>query len=91
MGRIYAGWYNALRKGRWPMIAEITATVENGILKPDGALPFPDQTRVKLTIEPVATKDTSWAGWQALLAKFDEHPIVGDGKPYHRDELYERD
>ena len=73
------------------MIAEMTATVENGILKPDTALPFPDQTRVKLTIEPVATENPAWVAWQALLAKIDEHPIISDGKPFRRDELYERD
>jgi hypothetical protein len=29
------------------MTTKMTATVENGILRPDTALPFPDQTRVK--------------------------------------------
>ena len=72
------------------MIAEMTATVENGILRPDSALPFPDRTRVKLTIETVETQHAAWAAWQALLAKIDEHPITGPG-PFSRDELYERD
>ena len=36
------------------MKAELTATIEGGVLKPDVALRFPDHTRVKLTIEPVA-------------------------------------
>ena len=73
------------------MTAEMTATVENGILKLDAALPFPDQTRVKLTIEPVEPENKAWVAWQAFLAKIDEHPIIGDGKPFNRDELYERD
>ena len=29
------------------------ATVEKGALKLDGTLPFPDQTRVKLTVEAI--------------------------------------
>jgi predicted nucleic acid-binding protein len=49
------------------MMAEMTATVENGMLKTDAAVPFPDQTRVKLTIEVIARKDTAWSAWQALL------------------------
>jgi hypothetical protein len=73
------------------MTTEMTATVENGILRLDAALPYPDQTRVKLTIKPVTTKETAWAAWQALLAKIDEHPIVGLAGKFSRDELYERD
>lgn len=73
------------------MMAEMTATVENGILKPDTPMPFPEQTRVRLTIEVIPTKDKAWSAWQALLAKFDEHPIVGTAGAYSRDELYERD
>jgi hypothetical protein len=46
---------------------------------------------VKLTIEVIAPKDKAWSAWQALLAKFDEHPIVGIAGTYSRDELYERD
>lgn len=69
------------------MTAEMMATVENGILKPDAALPFPDQTRVKLTIEPIESEIQAWVAWKAFLAKIDEHPIIGDGKPFNRDEL----
>jgi len=61
------------------------------MLKTDAVVPFPDHTRVKLTIEAIATKDTAWSAWQALLAKFDERPIVGLAGTYSRNELYERD
>ena len=71
------------------MTAEIMATVENGILKLDE--PFPDQTRVKLTIEPIESESQAWVAWKTFLAKIDEHPIIGDGTPFNRDELYERD
>lgn len=42
------------------MTTEITATVENGILRPDVALPFPDQTRVKLIIQLVESESQTW-------------------------------
>ncbi len=73
------------------MIAEVMGTVEKGALKLDGALPFPDQTRVKLRVEPVWDVGAARNAWLALLAKIDAHPIVGVGGPYSREELYERD
>ena len=73
------------------MIAEVMATVEKGALKLDGALPFPDQTRVKLRVEPVWDAGEARSAWLALLAKIDAHSIVGGGGPYSREELYERD
>lgn len=73
------------------MIAEVMATVEKGALKLDGALPFPDQTRVKLRIEPLWDVKTAQRNWLTLLAQIDRHPIVGAGGPYSREELYERD
>jgi hypothetical protein len=73
------------------MIAEVMATVQKGALKLDGALPFPDQTRVKLRVEPVWDASAAQKTWLALLARIDEHPIVGVGGPYPREELYERD
>ncbi len=74
------------------MIAEVMATVEKGALKLDGALPFPDQTRVRLRVEPVWDAAGARKAWQELLARIDERPIVGAGGPaggpYSRDELY---
>ncbi len=72
------------------MTAEMTATVENGILKPDSALPFPDQTRVKLTIESVDSENQALAAWNRLQILIDQHPIVGLAENFSRDELYER-
>jgi hypothetical protein len=83
--------YNAFGKGGKIMPAEMTATVVNGVLKPDAALPFPDQTRVKLIIEPIKSNDAAWVAWQALLAKIDERPLVGLARKFSRDELHERD
>ncbi|MSR60610.1 MAG: hypothetical protein EXS05_23710 [Planctomycetaceae bacterium] len=73
------------------MSAEMTATVENGMLRPDAALPFPDQTRVKLTIEPVESENQSLAAWNRLQKLIDQHPIVGLAAKFSRDDLYERD
>ena len=71
------------------MITEAMGTVENGALKLDQALPFADHTRVKLIIEPVEETHSRLAAWERLLALFDEKPIV-DGKPFNREELYDR-
>jgi hypothetical protein len=73
------------------MTTEITATVENGILRPDAALPFPDQTRVKLTIETVEAVNPSLAAWNRLLKLSDQHPIAELTGKFSRDELYVRD
>jgi hypothetical protein len=35
------------------MTTQVTATVVGGMLKPDQGLTLPEQTRVKLTIEPI--------------------------------------
>ncbi len=67
------------------MIAEVMGTVEGGTLKLDAALPFPDKTRVKLIVEPTWNAAQAREAWQALLAKIDEHPILGGGGPYSRE------
>jgi len=73
------------------MIAEVMGTVEKGALKLDGALPFPDQTRVKLTVEPVEPETPSAAAWERLKEHIRQHPIVGLAATFSREELYERD
>lgn len=71
------------------MITEAMGTVEKGELKLDQALPFADHTRVKLTIESVWDPVEARKAWERILAWFDAHPIV-DGKPFNREELYDR-
>src|SRR5687767_11284269 len=41
------------------MITQVEATLTNGVLKPDKPLPFADQTRVRLTVEPIAQSGQS--------------------------------
>lgn len=71
------------------MITDVMGTVEKGALKLDQTLPFADHTRVKLIIEPIEDTHSRRAAWERLLALFDEKPIV-DGKPFNREELYDR-
>jgi hypothetical protein len=72
------------------MIAEVTATVEKGALKLDGVVPLPDQTRVKVTIEPLEPENRALAAWERLLRLMDEKPLTGLAAKFSREELYER-
>lgn len=72
------------------MTTETTATVIAGMLKLDQALPLPDQTRVKLTIEPLGERSEPQAAWESLKARLRERPIHGLGRRFSRDELHER-
>jgi hypothetical protein len=72
------------------MIAELMATVDSGALKLDTPLPFPDKTRVKLTVEPAWDAAQARQAWEALLARIDERPIIAGGGPYAQEELYDR-
>jgi hypothetical protein len=71
--------------------AELMATIEGGVLKPDAVLPFPDHTRVKLTIEPLDSENPSLAAWKHLKEHIRQHPIVGLAGKFSREELYECD
>jgi len=79
------------KKGK-PMTTHMTATVVGGMLKPDHALPLPEQTRIRLTIEPIEdwSIEAAKAAWEAILARLKERPIHGGGLRYTRDELHER-
>jgi hypothetical protein len=74
------------------MITQVNATFTNGILKPDEALPLAEQSRVRLTIEPIEdwSQERASAAWEALKAGLRERPIHGGGKRFTRDELHER-
>jgi hypothetical protein len=72
------------------MSAEITATVDDGILRPDATLPFPDQTRVKMTIETLDAGADPSRAWEAIKARLRLRPIHGGGKRFTREELHER-
>ena len=72
------------------MVTQVTATVVDGMLKPDEALQLAEQTRVQLTIEPLAEKRDPVTAWESLKTRLRQRPIRGLGKRYTRDELHER-
>lgn len=74
------------------MTTQVTATVVGGMLKPDQALPLAEQSRVRLTIEPLEdwSAEKARAAWESLQARLQEHPIDSGGVRYTRDELHER-
>lgn len=77
------------------MTTQIEATLINGVLKPDQPLPLPDQTRLRLTIEPITpieewSPEKSKAAWEAIQQRLKERPIHGGGVHYTRGELHER-
>jgi hypothetical protein len=72
------------------MSTQVIATVVNGMLKPDQSLALADQTRVKLTIEPLAEQLEPMESWQSLKAWIRQRPLHGLGRHLTRDELHER-
>lgn len=74
------------------MVTHIEATFTNGVLKPDQPLGLADQSRVRLTIEPIDdwSPEKARAAWEAILARLKERPIHGGGMRFTRDQLHER-
>lgn len=72
------------------MTTQVTATVVNGMLKPDEQLLLADQTRVNLTVEPIIEKPEPAAAWESLKARLRQRPIHGLGTHFTRDQLHER-
>jgi hypothetical protein len=74
------------------MTTQVTATFVGGIPKPDQALPLAEQSRVRLTIEPIDdwSPEKARAAWESLQARLKERPFNGGGVRYTRDELHER-
>jgi predicted DNA-binding antitoxin AbrB/MazE fold protein len=74
------------------MTTRVDATLTNGVLKPDRPLPLPDQTRVRLTVEPLEewSPDRARAAGEALQARLKERPLHLGGRRFTRDELQER-
>ena len=74
------------------MITQIQATFANGVLTPDVALPLPEQSRVRLTVEAmeVQSPEKAIAALESIWARLKERPINGDGVKYTREQLHER-
>ena len=74
------------------MTTTVTATFENGVLRPDETLPLEDRARVTLTIVPIKTTpaESPPKGWAAVKAWIRQNPLHGLGPRLTRDELHER-
>ena len=74
------------------MTTQVTATVVGGMLKPDEAISLADQSRVRLTIEPIEewSEKTAVAAWESIKARLRDRPLHFGGVRYTRDELHER-
>ncbi len=71
------------------MALETIATVENGLLKPEIALPFHDGAQVRLTIETGWDAEKALKAWERLKDLLKERPVIS-GLRFSRDELHER-
>jgi hypothetical protein len=70
---------------------ESLGTVVAGALKLDEQISLPDQSRVRVAIEPVEGWQSRFrAGLESWKAFCDEHPVHAGGRPYSRGELHER-
>ena len=70
---------------------ETMGTVVAGALKLDEQLDLPDQSRVRVAVEPLQGWEARFrAGLQAWKSFSEEHPVHAAGKRYSRDELHER-
>jgi hypothetical protein len=73
------------------MTTHVSATWIGGVLKPDAALPLADETRVRLTVEPITGQPaTPTAAWESIKARLRARPIRSGGLHYTRDQLHER-
>ncbi len=73
------------------MRTETMGTVVAGALRLDQRLDLPDQSRVRVAVEPLEGWQARFrAGLESWKALCEEHPIHAGGRRYSRDELRER-
>ena len=73
------------------MVEKVQATVVNGVLCPDRSLPFPDRSRVQVTIELVNGESGSPDDWATLRKWILANPVHGGEGKLTRDQLHDRD
>jgi len=72
------------------MITQTTAVVRDGALHPDEPLRLPEETRVRVTIEPVVIdRESRLAALKRLQQLIKDRPICSGGLKYTREELHE--
>jgi predicted DNA-binding antitoxin AbrB/MazE fold protein len=72
------------------MTTHLTATVVSGVLKPDQPLPLAEQTRVRLTVEPIVEMVEPSQAWESFKSWIRQNSLHGLGRRLTRDELHER-
>jgi hypothetical protein len=75
------------------MLTQFTATVVDGMLRPDEPIGLPNDSRVTVVIAPVPLPSPSAdpvAAWEEMKRYADEHPMGSGGRKFSRDELYDR-
>jgi len=72
------------------MRTETTATVMDGGLELDHPLDLPDQSRVRVAIEPLESWQARFSAGLASWKGFcEQRPVHSGGRRYTRDELHE--
>ncbi len=75
------------------MTTHVSATVIDGMLKPDATIDRPYKTRVLLIIEPIEEtppQTTAQKAWESIQERLKERPLYFDGQRFTRDEMHER-
>jgi predicted DNA-binding antitoxin AbrB/MazE fold protein len=74
------------------MVQIITATFEDGVLKPHEPLQLPPHARVRLVIEPLQDdgERQRQAAWTAIEQLWAQSTIDSHGERLARDQLHER-
>ena len=73
------------------MRTETTATVLDGGLELDRRLDLPNQSRVRVAIEPLESWQAKFgAGLESWKEFCEQRPVHAGGRRYSRDELHER-
>jgi hypothetical protein len=83
----------SLGAGGNSMIQVITATFEDGILRPDGALHLPPHTRVRLAVELLDEQMNGLPrqqAWEAVERLWQTSTIDSQGEQLSREQLHER-
>ena len=74
------------------MKTETMGTVVAGALRLDQQLDLPDQSRVRVAVEPLEGWQPRFrAGLESWKAFGEDHPVHVGGRHYSREELHERD
>jgi hypothetical protein len=73
------------------MKTETTGTIVAGVVQLDGRIDLPDNSRVRVAVEPLEEWRTRFqTGLKAWKQLRQERPVNSGGSRYTRDELHER-